>query len=376
MELILDNARIVLADLILEGWVAVSRGMIAEIGTGRAPAGAVDLGGDFLIPGLVELHTDNLESHVKPRPTVRWSLTPAVLAYDAQVAAAGITTVFDSLRVGSEGEDTLGAETLELADAIAAARAAEMLRAEHFTHLRCEVCTDDVIEGAEAFVARHPVHLISLMDHTPGQRQFRDIEKLLVYYRGKGRSEEQLQAFFADKQRRRLAYGARHRDALVSLARANDIALASHDDATVEEVAQAKADGTAVAEFPVTLEAAAAARNAGIAVLMGAPNLVRGGSHSGNIAAVELAQAGLLDILSSDYVPGSMIQAAFELPERVPAIALPAAIATVTSAPAHAAGLRDRGLIEGGRRADLVRVRLAQGQPVVRTVWRSGERVV
>jgi len=373
--MILENARLVLPDRIVEGWIVASGGMIAEIGAGAAPARGLDMAGDFLIPGLVELHTDNLESHVKPRPKVRWHLAPAVLAYDAQVAAAGITTVFDSLRVGSEGDDTLGAETLELADALATAQEGGTLRAEHFTHLRCEICTDDVIAGTRAFLARHPVHLISLMDHTPGQRQFRDVEKLLVYYRGKGRPEEELQAFVEDKKRRRASFGEAHRQALVAMARKHGIALASHDDATAPEVALAKADGAAVAEFPVTLEAARAAREAGIAVLMGAPNLVRGGSHSGNIAAIELAQAGLLDILSSDYVPGSLIQAAFELPERVTQIPLPQAIATVTSAPAGAAGLVDRGRIETGLRADMVRVRLAGKQPVVRSVWRQGERV-
>jgi len=216
---------------------------------------------------------------------------------------------------------------------------------------------------------------MSLMDHTPGQRQFRDVEKLLVYYRGKGRPEEELQAFVADKQRRQADFGQAHRDALVALARGRGIALASHDDATADEVAQAEADGVSVAEFPVTLEAAQAARASGIAVLMGAPNLVRGGSHSGNIAAIELAEAGHLDILSSDYVPGSLIQGAFELTQKLPQIALPAAIATVTDAPARAAGLRDRGRIEPGLRADLVRVRLVGPQPVVRSVWRQGERV-
>ena len=375
MEMILENARIVLPDRLVEGWVAVRGGLIESLGSGPAPARGLDLGGDILIPGLVELHTDNLEGHVRPRPKVRWHLPSAVLAYDAQLASAGITTVFDSLRVGSEDNDTLGAETLDLAEAIAQAQAAQMLRAEHFTHLRCEICTHDVVEGTRAFLERYPVQLLSLMDHTPGQRQFRDVEKLLVYYRGKGRPEEELQAFVADKKRRQADFGQAHRDALVTLARGRGIALASHDDATPEEVAQAKADGASVAEFPVTLEAAQAARASGIAVLMGAPNLVRGGSHSGNIAAIELAEAGHLDILSSDYVPGSLIQGAFELTQKLPQITLPAAIATVTDAPARAVGLADRGRIAPGLRADFVRVRLVGPQPVVRSVWRQGERV-
>jgi alpha-D-ribose 1-methylphosphonate 5-triphosphate diphosphatase len=375
MSLILENARLILRDAELAGWLAVEDGRIVETGEGRAPERGIDLGGDYLLPGLIELHTDNLETHVRPRPKVRWHLASAVLAYDAQIAAAGITTVFDSLRVGSEGHDTLGAETEALADAIAEARQNDTLRAEHFTHLRCEVCAGDVIEGAERFIAAHPVHLISMMDHTPGQRQFRDVEKLLVWYRGKGQSEEELQKLMAEKRRRRAAIGDRHRASLVALAHRSKITLASHDDSTLEEVAASIAEGARIAEFPVTLEAARASREAGIAILMGAPNLVRGGSHSGNVATEALAREGLLDILSSDYVPASLIQATFELTRLVAAISLPQAVGAVTWAPAEATGLSDRGVIESGRRADLVRVRDVKGLPVIRSVWRAGERI-
>ncbi len=151
--------------------------------------------------------------------------------------------------------------------------------------------------------------------------------------------------------------------------------LASHDDTTLEHVAESVADGARIAEFPTTCEAAAASHAAAIAVMMGAPNLVRGGSHSGNVAAEDLARDGTLDILSSDYIPASLILAAFELARRVPGIELPQAIATVTLNPARAVGLDDRGAIAAGKRADLVRVHMS-GIPVVRTVWRGGHRVV
>jgi len=375
MSMIFANARLVLPDEIVPGWLAVANGRIVELGEGRAPERGLDLASDYLAPGLVELHTDSLEGHVNPRPKVRWNLAPAVLAYDAGIASAGITTVFDSLRVGTEDTETLGGETEALADAIDEARHLDILRAQHFTHLRCEICTDDVLEATRAFLARHPAHLLSLMDHTPGQRQFRDVEKLLVYYRGKGRSEEALQELVVEKRARHRRLNAPHRAALVELARRHQVPVASHDDATVEDVAEAIRDGVSVAEFPVTLEAAEAARAAGIRILMGAPNLVRGGSHSGNVAAEDLARAGLLDILSSDYIPASLIQAAFELPRRAPSISLPEAIATVTRAPAEATGLLDRGRLAPGLRADLVRIRHVAGLPVVRGVWRDGERV-
>ncbi|ACA17324.1 phosphonate metabolism protein PhnM [Methylobacterium sp. 4-46] len=375
-ETILENATLVLPDRVQAGWLAVAEGRIAEIGEGRAPARGLDLGGDHLIPGLVELHTDHLESHYAPRPGVRWHPLGAVLAYDAQIAASGITTVFDSLRAGSDPDGSgLGPELMQLARAIAEAREAGLFRAEHLTHLRCEIPSHDVVDTVRDFAARFPVSLLSLMDHTPGQRQFRDIAKYYQYAGRGGRSLEAIKAGTERKIREGQALNAVNRPALVEIARENGIALASHDDTTLDDVALARREGVALAEFPTTAEAARAAREAGITVMMGAPNLIRGGSHSGNVAAEHLAREGQLDILSSDYVPASLLMAAFALPERVPGITLPAAIATVTANPARATGLHDRGALRAGLRADLVRVRRAGGVPVVRQVWRGGERV-
>lgn len=375
---VLANARLVLADRVIErGWLAVEDGLIAEIGEGRAPEAGLDLGGDVLIPGLVELHTDHLESHYAPRPKVRWNPFGAVLAYDAQIAASGITTVFDSLRVGSDADSgSLGEEVWTLAAAIGKAQADGHLRVEHRTHLRCEVASPDVLDVAEKFVARFPAHLISLMDHTPGQRQFRDLETWRRFYMRKSPlSSDELDAFVVRRLELHNRLAGEHRRKLVAMAKARGIALASHDDTTVAHVAESMADGIAVAEFPTTVEAAAASHAGGVKVMMGAPNIVRGGSHTGNVAAEELAREGLLDILSSDYVPNSLLLAAFDLPRRVPAIALHDAIRMVTLAPAEATGLTDRGRLAEGLRADLARVHLSEDGPVVRQVWRGG-RVV
>ncbi len=225
---------------------------------------------------------------------------------------------------------------------------------------------------------RPDVRLVSLMDHTPGQRQFRDEEKLRNYYRGKtgGMSDAQLDVLFANRLKCQAAYATQNYRRLVELARSHSTPLASHDDTTMEHVELAICDGIAIAEFPTTIEAAEALHAAGIRVLMGAPNLVRGSSHSGNVATAELARAGCLDILSSDYVPSSMLMAALLLPQRVPGIDLSAAIRTVTKTPAEAVGLLDRGEIALGKRADLLRVRVAGGVPAVRSAWRAGQRVV
>jgi alpha-D-ribose 1-methylphosphonate 5-triphosphate diphosphatase len=233
-----------------------------------------------------------------------------------------------------------------------------------------------VVEALENFAAVFPVGLISLMDHTPGQRQFRDLDKYFVYRGGRtGESEAQLRRVVETKQRENGAHSRVNRPALVEIARRRGIPIASHDDTTAEEVAVSRAEGVSIAEFPTTIEAAVACRENGITVMMGAPNLIRGGSHSGNVAAETLARECMLDILSSDYVPASLIMAAFQLPRLAPHITLPDAIATVTANPAAATGLADRGEIAPGKRADLVRVRISGEVPVVRQVWREGERV-
>jgi alpha-D-ribose 1-methylphosphonate 5-triphosphate diphosphatase len=377
--LVLANARLVLADEVIDGgWLVAANGVIAEFGRGRPPASAEDMKGDLVIPGLVELHTDHIEAHYMPRPKVHWDPVSAVVSYDGQLAVCGITTVLDSLRVWrEEGVDEVGGEATLLADAIASARAADMLRADHFLHLRCEVPMPDVVDEARALIGRDDVRLISLMDHTPGQRQFRDETKLRDYYRGKsgGLTDAELDVMFEKRHQHAARYGAANYRALVELARRHGTPLASHDDTTAEHVALSIGDGVAIAEFPTTIEAAHALHAGGVRVLMGAPNLVRGGSHSGNVATAEAAQAGVLDVLSSDYVPASLLMAALILPQAVPTIELPAALRTVTKTPAEAVGLCDRGEIAIGKRADLVRIRLTERVPVVRSVWRRGRRV-
>lgn len=378
-DAVFSNARVVMKDRVIErGWVAVVDGKIAEIGEGDAPERGEDLRGDLLMPGLIELHTDHLEAHYVPRPKVFWDPVAAVVSYDGQLATSGITTVLDSLRVWrEEGAEDVDGQAGVLAEAISRARDANLLRAEHFLHLRCEIPMPSVVEEAKELVGRPDIRLMSLMDHTPGQRQFRDEGKLRDYYRGKsgGLTDAQLDVMFERRFFYQKTYGEANMREIVALAHSYDIPLASHDDTTEENVTDAIRDRVSVAEFPTTMEAARGLHQAGIHVLMGAPNVVRGGSHSGNIAAVDLAREGLLDIMSSDYIPSSLLMAALQLPKHVPAIDLAAAVRTVTKTAAEAVGLHDRGEIASGKRADLIRVHLAQDLPVVRSVWREGHRV-
>lgn len=376
-RLVLSNAKIVLADEVITGSLAVERGQIVAIDSGQSPK-FDDLDSDYLIPGLVELHTDHLESHFHPRPGVEWPAVSAVIAHDAQIAAAGITTVFDALRAGSFDPGDLSARNGErLASAIHSAQVDGHLRAQHFIHLRCELPCADTVEATKRTVVEGGIKLLSLMDHTPGFRQFVSIEKFKEYYLGKKLIlPEKIDEYIVEKIELQRLHATSNKFEILDLAQSLGIRLASHDDATQAHVDEAVADGVAIAEFPTTSASAEAAHRSGLAVLMGAPNIVRGGSHSGNISACEVAANGHLDILSSDYVPASLLLAAFALPENVETIKLPRAISFVSAKPAAAVGLEDRGEIALGKRADLVQVNVSSGRPVVRRVWREGIRVL
>ncbi|SDD35115.1 alpha-D-ribose 1-methylphosphonate 5-triphosphate diphosphatase [Paracoccus isoporae] len=375
--MILANANIVLPDRVIRGALRIEGDRIAAVTEGaEIPDGAVDCAGDLLTPGLIELHTDNLERHIRPRPGVDWPHETAILAHDGELASAGITTVFDALRVGSIYGASAGYApyALALVNEINGLNARQATRISHFIHLRAEICSETLIEEMEAFGPDHRIRLVSLMDHTPGQRQFRDLSKLEEYEKGKhGMSDAQFTAHVAKLQELRARLGDGHERAAVQIARGLGATLASHDDTTSDQVGVSAAHGVRLAEFPTTVEAARASHAAGIRVIMGAPNLIRGGSHSGNVAAQELAQDGLLDILSSDYIPSSLLMAACRLGRLWED--LPRAFATVTSTPASATGLTDRGRLVPGLRADVIRIADSDATPRLRGVWCRGRQV-
>jgi alpha-D-ribose 1-methylphosphonate 5-triphosphate diphosphatase len=375
---IIANARIVAADEVFTGSLSIDGDHFAELWPGPTAArDTEDWGGDYLLPGLVELHTDNLEKHLMPRPKVNWPIVPAIVAHDAQVASAGITTVLDALSVGDIDTDSVRVQTLTAcSEGLRTAAQAGALRADHLLHIRLELAQENLLEMFEPFLQDERLRLVSLMDHTPGQRQWTDIGHYRTYVTGKrGWSEEKVDSMLErllDRQQRNVAG---NRAAIIERcsARAQPVPLATHDDTTVDHVAEGVAEGVSISEFPTTLTAARAARENGLGIIMGAPNVVRGGSHSGNVSAAELARNNLLDVLSSDYVPASLLHAAFLLQEE--GFSLPKAIATVSRNPARMIGLRDRGEVAPGLRADYLRVRLVDGYPVVLGVWKAGRQI-
>lgn len=376
-EQILANARMVTRNEVIHGALLLRDGLISGLAAGNTDTASTDCDGDFLIPGLVELHTDNLEKHYAPRSGVEWDPVSAAMSHDVQIAGSGITTVFDSVVLGAApGWDMRDSWLAPILSGLERARDLGLLKADHRLHFRCEVTHGQIGQILEQMLGQPGLGLLSLMDHAPGDRQSPDVEAYKKRYRTSfGMSDEAVEAHVRALVDGSRLYGPGNRRQIAGMAAARGLALASHDDASATHIAEAKALGCALSEFPTTLDAARASHEHGLMNLVGAPNLVRGTSHSGNVQAAALAQAGLLDIISSDYLPAALLPAAVKLTGPGFDMSLPDAIATVTATPAQAVGLPDRGRIAVGLRADLVRVRMVEGWPQIRAVWVQGERV-
>jgi len=371
------NARIVTAQEHFIGSLSVAESTIDGISAGASNVGE-DWEGDYLLPGMVELHTDNLEKHLTPRPKVNWPILPAIIAHDAQVAAAGITTVLDALGVGDmmDPESVRSTAVTTCIENLHRARMSGVLRADHFLHLRLELAVPNLLDMFSPYVGDPALKLVSLMDHTPGQRQWTNLEHYRVYTAGKrGWSNEKVDATVDECIERQVLYAAANRRSVVASCKAAGKTLATHDDTTAEHVMEGVAEGIKICEFPTSLDAAKTARAHGLGIIMGAPNVIRGGSHSGNVSAAALARADLLDVLSSDYVPASMLHGAFMLHQKE-GLDFSKTINMVSRNPARMIGFDDRGEIAAGLRADFLRVRVIDDIPIVMQVWKAGRREV
>ncbi|MBG2639237.1 alpha-D-ribose 1-methylphosphonate 5-triphosphate diphosphatase [Klebsiella michiganensis] len=377
--MIINNVKLILEDEVINGSLEVQDGRISAFAESQSRlAEAIDGEGGWLLPGLIELHTDNLDKFFTPRPKVDWPAHSAMSSHDALMVASGITTVLDAVAIGDvrDGGDRL--ENLEkMINAVEETQKRGLNRAEHRLHLRCELPHHTTLPLFEKLVGREPVSMVSLMDHSPGQRQYADRSKYRDYYQGKYHlTNEEMDKFEEEQMALAAAWSQPNRQRIAAICRERNIALASHDDATCEHVLESRQLGSVIAEFPTTIAAAQASRQHGMNVLMGAPNIVRGGSHSGNVAAHHLAASGLLDILSSDYYPASLLEAAFRIADdEGNAFTLAQAIRLVSKNPAQALGLHDRGAIAEGKRADLVLARRHGEHIHIDHVWRQGKRV-
>jgi alpha-D-ribose 1-methylphosphonate 5-triphosphate diphosphatase len=374
MTTTLTNAKLVTEDGVVSGTLTYGPDGIVDVQPGGS-AGGEDAEGDFLAPGLIECHTDNLERHFVPRPGVIWpNPVAAALAHDAQIVAAGITTVYDAICVGGYDDEkdhrpkTMGS----MIEAVEEGVAQKLFRASHRLHFRCEMTDSRMMGLLERYAATPSLALASLMDHTIGQRQWRNLDNYRRFIKGEGRTDAEIDRIIAD-QIETTSRNAKHNfEEAVSFFRGRNLPLASHDDTTLQHVEEAVAGGCIISEFPTTVEAARAAQDAGMKTVAGAPNIVRGGSHSGGVAVADLAARGLVDVLSSDYVPASLLQAVHTLSSSMP---FHTAFGFVSWRAADMLGLADRGRLKPGQRADFVRFRIVSGTPVIRAVTVAGQRV-
>jgi alpha-D-ribose 1-methylphosphonate 5-triphosphate diphosphatase len=376
--MIITNVNLVLENEVVRGSVELRDGVIANMSdsTSQLP-GAFDGENGFLMPGLIELHTDNLEKYFTPRPKVNWPPLSAMSAHDTQLIGSGITTVLDAVALGDYRDGNRQENLDQFINTVAESQKRGLTRAEHRIHLRCEVPHSTTVGLFERYVNMPEVQLVSLMDHAPGQRQFVNIDKYRTYYQGKyNMTDAEMAVYEKDQVAQSQRWSKQNRDEITRQCRDLNIPTASHDDATSAHVTESKELGMVIAEFPTTVEAAKRSHELDLKVMMGAPNVIRGGSHSGNVAAHELASLGVLDILSSDYYPVSLLDAVFTLVnDERNNLDVAQAVQLATLNPAQALGLTDRGVIAEGKRADLVLAHRLDDHQLVSRVWREGKKV-
>lgn len=376
MSFAINGTRAVLPGAILEdASIRVEDGWIVEIAQGRSFEGGFEADGNWLLPGLIDIHSDAIEKAVEPRPRAFFPSEIAVRELDRQLCACGITTMYHSLSFADMEEgfrsNNTAARFIDELDGLAPS-----LRCDTRVHARFEVTDLGAVPHLRRLVEQGKVGLLSFMDHSPGQGQYRDVAAYKGYY-GKvyGKSEEELDRIIDRKMKAREAGLAEAIDGIASLCREHAVALASHDDDTPERIAWCRREGIAVSEFPVNLETARASRESGVLSCLGAPNLVRGGSQAGNLSVRAALEAGCGDILCSDYLPLALLHSVF-LAARWNLRDMPGAVAMATLAPARAVGIDNQtGSVEVGKRADLLLVKERDGLPDLLRTWRGGRSV-
>jgi alpha-D-ribose 1-methylphosphonate 5-triphosphate diphosphatase len=380
MTMWISNVRLILPDRIIErGAVEIVAGEIAQVSEQPQPlATSADGRGLTLIPGLIDLHGDMLEREIEPRPRAYLPVEFAAHELDKRLAATGVTTAFAAVAFAWRKSDLRTQEN--------AVRIIETLHhmkhsllTDCRVHARFEVNNDDTVPLLDKMLRAGMVDLVSIMDHTPGQGQYSDTTRYTQFLREwLGFSDEQLAPVYSRIEQKVAQVQAEPRNweaarRIIQTALAYGVAVAAHDDDTPQKVEEQARMGVTLSEFPVNLAAARAARDHNMHVIMGAPNAYRGESNTGNLSASDAIAAGVVDILASDYIPGAMLHVVWKLAERG-LMALPAALRLVTANPADAMGMKDRGRLMPGHRADLVLVEEGP-YPRVRATWRGGQLI-
>lgn len=347
----LSDMKLILADRVIEnGSLRIENGVIAEVVESNAPPS-----GFTVFPGFVDMHGDMIELELEPRPRVDFPMEVAVGHLDARLAAAGVTTAYAGVsfsRTAKDGERRSFEHTSQIIGALKENIAG--LRVDHRIHARFDMTYTGAIAALDGLLDAGTVDLVSVMDHTPGQGQYRDVENLIANRVRGGLSTKEARAYIET----RMSHAVPADQILQNLERISQlcadrkVAMASHDDDTIEKSNLMADIGAVISEFPVTMEAARTAADRGLMIAMGAPNAMRGQSYSGNLSARDAHAAGLLHILAADYHPAAILPAIRALAPVDPG-GLAGAVRLASANPARALGLEDRGEIAPGKRADL-----------------------
>lgn len=380
----IKDGLVVLPDSVVSADILIVDGRIARIDEPSAPVVLreqasdgvleVDASGAWVLPGLVDIHCDTIEKEAEPRPNTLFPLDMAFLNFERKLAGHGITTMLHSLSLGI-GLSLRGEHLVEEMIRRIVAHREQRAMIRHGIHLRYEVSHLTGMQLAARLIEEGLLDYISLMDHAPGQGQYRKPGAFERYVmKNQGVNVEEVAVIVDDLQSRRSQVDWTKLREMTAHARSKGIAIASHDDDSVDAVQHSMSYGAHVSEFPLNLETARYAKSQGLGVCVGAPNVVRGGSHDGNLRAIDAIKAGAADILCSDYHPASLLHAVFALEEE--GVQLHEAVSLATLRPAAAVGKGDQlGSIEPGKYADLIIVRQVGGVPLVERTITGGSVV-
>lgn len=387
MYIALTNGRIITPTGILEGNALLIDGpnIIGIVPMAKLPGFdatvETDMRGQYLTPGFIDIHSDMIEQIIQPRPSAMMDFEMAIKEGEKQLVNQGITTMYHSLSLYNDshfGEKAVrkAGNVKHLAALIGNLHERDHL-IHHRFHARYEIDNIPCFEDLMNLIDQGLVHELSIMDHTPGQGQYRDLEiyrHQLDGYRGHKLSEVEWETIMQAHNSKAKASIPQLRE-LIALAKAKGISVASHDDDTPEKLELVRELGVDISEFPITMEVAKAARSLGLLTVAGAPNILLGGSHAGNLSAAEAIAEDAIDVLCSDYYPAAMLHAVFALHSRC-GVPLHRAVALVTMNPARAVGIDgEYGSLAPGKKADLLVIECLDGYPTITQVMIHGKWV-